>query len=110
MGCDVIKENIFVFNYGKEYEFIVKEKYVVLMNCNYKEFIVIESGLFVDLVRLYFGVFLDLFVYCICCGVGLLEIKCFFLIVDEIFLVVNLLYFVECDNIIILKKDYVYYV
>lgn len=42
------------------------------------------SGLYVDEVYLFLGVFLDGFISCKCCGEGLFEMKCFYFFKNKI--------------------------
>lgn len=80
MGYIFVNFNFKFLKYGCEMEFIVRFEYVFFMKKNYRNVIVLECGIFIDLVWFYLVVIFDLFVFCFCCGNGVVEFKCFMIL------------------------------
>lgn len=89
----VLNIEILVIKWGKMKEEVVLNEYVEMMKINYLLFLVRCSGLMFNLYYFIFGVSLDVVIDCMCCGKGLVEIKCLFKIRDINLCEVNILNF-----------------
>lgn len=80
MGYKYVNLNVMFLKYGWEMEFIVKIEFMKMYRKKYKDVLFDECGIFLDVDYFYLVVFFDLLVLCFCCGEGLVEFKCFFIL------------------------------
>ena len=71
--------------YGCEHENVAREEFIKSYSKNHDKFFVIKSGLILHPSYPFFGATPDGIVNCLCCGTGVLEIKCPFRCKDESF-------------------------
>lgn len=93
--------------YGCDHEGVARKKYEEVMIKEHQQFEVRESGFFIHSDIPYIGASPDGKTSCLCCGDGILEIKCPFCVKDKE--VSSLIYLSEESGKLTISKDHSYY-
>lgn len=83
MGYQRNNPDLPALKHGRSFEPVARERYLSLVRCRHNDFKFRECGLFVHPDKPYLGASPDLLVECVCCGPGVVEIKCPFSITHE---------------------------
>ncbi|XP_027048070.1 uncharacterized protein LOC113675668 [Pocillopora damicornis] len=102
-------EHLPALKYGRNMEKVAKDKYVKLFQREHKDAKFRECGLFIDESDQFIGASPDLLVECSCCGLGVLEVKCPYSIVNDLPSEDNLSYLVKINGKIVLKEKHAYF-
>ena len=110
MGYGSTATDVASLKYGRSFEPVAMDNYLVLVKPQHENLTFRECGLFVHLENAYLGASPDLLVDCSCCGAGLLEIKCPYSIAYENPSHANLNYLqLKDDGTTTLKQNHAYF-
>ena len=108
LGYKTVPDNA-AMKHGRAMEFHAKQKYLNTMKKTHRQLKSEEVGLIIMREKPFIGVSPDLKVTCICCGEGLLEIKCPYSIKETTPTAENLSYLEKKDDKTTLKSNSDYY-